>query len=83
MTALPVTSLRRHSAQPGPLLIACPSLPPPTPQVTERVSPDTVRCQITIGGPLKSRKGINVPDLQIDCTLPLTAEGLHTSNTRP
>jgi len=42
-------------------------------KVTERVSPDTVRCQITIGGPLKSRKGINVPDLQIDCAA-LTAK---------
>jgi len=41
--------------------------------VTERVSADQVKCVITIGGPLKSRKGINVPDLQIDCAA-LTAK---------
>eukprot|EP00316_Scyphosphaera_apsteinii_P008543 CAMPEP_0119310898 /NCGR_PEP_ID=MMETSP1333-20130426/20736_1 /TAXON_ID=418940 /ORGANISM="Scyphosphaera apsteinii, Strain RCC1455" /LENGTH=450 /DNA_ID=CAMNT_0007315161 /DNA_START=272 /DNA_END=1624 /DNA_ORIENTATION=+ len=42
-------------------------------KVVERVSPNTVKCEITIGGPLKSRKGINVPDLQIDCAA-LTAK---------
>jgi pyruvate kinase len=42
-------------------------------KVVERVSPNAVKCEITIGGPLKSRKGINVPDLQIDCAA-LTAK---------
>lgn len=36
--------------------------------VTERVSPTLCKCQVKVGGKLKSRKGINVPQLQIDCS---------------
>jgi len=36
--------------------------------VTERVNPDLCLCEVRIGGKLKSRKGINVPQLQIDCS---------------
>jgi pyruvate kinase len=37
-------------------------------RVTERKSDDLVICQVVVGGKLKSRKGINVPQLQIDCS---------------
>ena len=39
----------------------------------ERVSETEVTCQVVEGGNLKSRKGINVPELQIDCSA-LTAK---------
>merc|ERR1719310_1489145 len=42
-------------------------------EVVERKSPDLVTTKVTIGGNLKSRKGINVPELQIDCSA-LTAK---------
>ena len=37
-------------------------------RVTERRSENLVICQVVVGGKLKSRKGINVPQLQIDCS---------------
>ncbi len=37
-------------------------------RVKERVSADAVTAEVVIGGGLKSRKGINVPELQIDCS---------------
>jgi len=37
-------------------------------QVTERVSETLSKCKVIIDGKLKSRKGINVPELQIDCS---------------
>ena len=36
--------------------------------VVERVSETMCKCEVRIGGKLKSRKGINVPALQIDCS---------------
>ncbi|KAL1524235.1 hypothetical protein AB1Y20_019140 [Prymnesium parvum] len=36
--------------------------------VVSRESPDSVTCKVLIGGGLKSRKGINVPELQIACS---------------
>ena len=42
-------------------------------EVVERKSPTLVTAVVTIGGNLKSRKGINVPQLQIDCSA-LTAK---------
>ena len=36
--------------------------------VTERVSETLCKAEVVIGGNLKSRKGINVPQLQIDCS---------------
>jgi len=37
-------------------------------QVVERISQDAVNVRVVVGGGLKSRKGINVPELQIDCS---------------
>lgn len=37
-------------------------------KVLERKSNDAVIAEVLIGGKLKSRKGINVPELQIDCS---------------
>jgi len=42
-------------------------------KVVSRVSPDLVKVEVLVGGKLKSRKGINVPELQIDCSA-LTAK---------
>ena len=42
-------------------------------KVTERTSDDAVKAEVIVGGGLKSRKGINVPELQIDCSA-LTAK---------
>mgnify|MGYP002832915895 FL=1 len=42
-------------------------------KVTERMSDDAVKAEVIVGGGLKSRKGINVPELQIDCSA-LTAK---------
>jgi len=36
--------------------------------VVSRDSAETVKCEVLLGGKLKSRKGINVPELQIDCS---------------
>jgi len=36
--------------------------------VKERLSPSAVTVEVVVGGKLKSRKGINVPELQIDCS---------------
>jgi len=36
--------------------------------VKQRVSPSCVLVEVVVGGGLKSRKGINVPELQIDCS---------------
>lgn len=36
--------------------------------VKERLSPTCVTVEVVVGGNLKSRKGINVPELQIDCS---------------
>lgn len=36
--------------------------------VIERLSETMVKCEVVVGGKLKSRKGINVPQLQIDCS---------------
>jgi len=44
-------------------------------RVTKRLSPDALECLVEVGGGLKSRKGINVPDLQIDCSA-LTAKDI-------
>eukprot|EP00306_Pavlova_sp_CCMP459_P000533 CAMPEP_0185170988 /NCGR_PEP_ID=MMETSP1139-20130426/19526_1 /TAXON_ID=298111 /ORGANISM="Pavlova sp., Strain CCMP459" /LENGTH=493 /DNA_ID=CAMNT_0027736585 /DNA_START=17 /DNA_END=1499 /DNA_ORIENTATION=- len=44
-------------------------------RVSRRVSPDELECTVEVGGGLKSRKGINVPDLQIDCSA-LTAKDI-------
>ena len=41
--------------------------------MTERTSDDAVKAEVIVGGKLKSRKGINVPELQIDCSA-LTAK---------
>lgn len=49
-------------------------------RVTKRVSPDELQCLVEVGGGLKSRKGINVPDLQIDCTA-LTAKDIDVSRS--
>ena len=38
------------------------------PKVVERLSPTLVTVEIVVGGKLKSRKGINVPELQIACS---------------
>ncbi|KAJ3113773.1 hypothetical protein HK100_001886 [Physocladia obscura] len=40
--------------------------------VTERVSADEVLCQVVVGGELKAKKGINVPDMAI--ALPAVTE---------
>ena len=37
-------------------------------KVVERLSETCVTVQVVVGGNLKSRKGINVPELQIDCS---------------
>ena len=37
-------------------------------EVVSRESPSSVTCKIVVGGNLKSRKGINVPELQIACS---------------
>ena len=42
-------------------------------KVTEVISETEVKCEITRGGAHKSRKGINVPDLEIECSA-LTAK---------
>ena len=42
-------------------------------EVTEIVSESEVKCKITRGGKHKARKGINVPDLEIECAA-LTAK---------
>lgn len=44
-------------------------------RVSKRLSPDALECVVEVGGGLKSRKGINVPDLQIDCSA-LTAKDI-------
>merc|ERR1719171_2458704 len=36
-------------------------------KVTERISETEIKCQIVRGGKLKARKGVNVPDIEIDC----------------
>eukprot|EP00971_Amphidinium_carterae_P243747 4840975-Amphidinium_carterae.1 len=36
-------------------------------KVTEKVSETELKVQITRGGKLKARKGVNVPDAEIDC----------------
>merc|ERR1719272_2889353 len=42
-------------------------------KVTEVISESEVKCIVTRGGKHKARKGINVPDLEIDCAA-LTAK---------
>ena len=42
-------------------------------KVTEVISESEVKCEVTRGGKHKARKGINVPDLEIDCAA-LTAK---------
>jgi len=37
-------------------------------RVVQVVSPTSSKCEVVVGGKLKSRKGINVPQLQIDCS---------------
>jgi len=37
-------------------------------RVVERLNESLVTCEVVVGGYLKSRKGINVPELQIDCS---------------
>jgi pyruvate kinase len=44
-------------------------------RVSKRTSEDALECVVEVGGGLKSRKGINVPDLQIDCSA-LTAKDI-------
>jgi len=44
-------------------------------KVTEIVSESEVKCEVTRGGKHKARKGINVPDLEIDCAA-LTAKDI-------
>jgi hypothetical protein len=44
-------------------------------RVAKRLSPNSIECTVEVGGGLKSRKGINVPDLQIDCSA-LTAKDI-------
>jgi len=44
-------------------------------KVTEVISETEVKCEITRGGKHKARKGINVPDLEIDCAA-LTAKDI-------
>jgi len=39
-----------------------------TVRMKERKSPTLVTVEVVVGGGLKSRKGINVPELQIDCS---------------
>jgi len=36
-------------------------------KVTERVSKTCVKCKVVIGGKLKSRKGVNAPEMHIKC----------------
>merc|ERR1719204_543871 len=36
-------------------------------KVTEKVSDTELKIQVTRGGKLKARKGVNVPDVEIDC----------------
>eukprot|EP00425_Heterocapsa_triquetra_P002330 CAMPEP_0195053824 /NCGR_PEP_ID=MMETSP0448-20130528/2854_1 /TAXON_ID=66468 /ORGANISM="Heterocapsa triquestra, Strain CCMP 448" /LENGTH=82 /DNA_ID=CAMNT_0040083179 /DNA_START=29 /DNA_END=274 /DNA_ORIENTATION=- len=36
-------------------------------KVTEKISETELKIQITRGGKLKARKGVNVPDVEIDC----------------
>ncbi|KAJ3105201.1 hypothetical protein HDU97_008355 [Phlyctochytrium planicorne] len=35
-------------------------------RVKERVSLDEIKCEVLVGGELKSKKGINVPDMKVD-----------------
>ncbi|KAJ3214908.1 hypothetical protein HDU67_001057 [Dinochytrium kinnereticum] len=35
-------------------------------RVTERVSKEEIKCEVLVGGVLKSKKGINVPDMKVD-----------------
>merc|ERR1719326_2007476 len=35
--------------------------------VVEKISDTEIKCQIVRGGKLKARKGVNVPDVEIDC----------------
>lgn len=44
-------------------------------QVTEVVSPTEVKVKVIHGGMVKARKGVNVPDLEIDCAA-LTAKDI-------
>lgn len=37
-------------------------------KVISRETPTSVTCEVVVGGTLKSRKGINVPELQIECS---------------
>merc|ERR550514_2254223 len=43
-------------------------------EVVSRESAESVTCKVILGGKLKSRKGINVPELQIACSA-LTVKG--------
>merc|ERR1719222_1637087 len=36
-------------------------------KVTEKISEKELKVQVTRGGKLKARKGVNVPDIEIDC----------------
>merc|ERR1719171_2481135 len=36
-------------------------------KVVEKISDTETKCQIIRGGKLKARKGVNVPDIEIDC----------------
>merc|ERR1719428_1830436 len=36
-------------------------------QVVEKISDTETKCKVIRGGKLKARKGVNVPDLEIDC----------------
>merc|ERR1719440_1830448 len=36
-------------------------------KVTEKISDTECKCQVIRGGKLKARKGVNVPDIEIDC----------------
>merc|ERR1719204_731094 len=44
-------------------------------KVTEKVSDTELKIQVTRGGKLKARKGVNVPDVEIDCAA-LTAKDI-------
>ncbi|CAE6912127.1 pyk1 [Symbiodinium sp. CCMP2592] len=44
-------------------------------KVTEKISSTELKVEVTRGGKLKARKGVNVPDLEIDCAA-LTAKDI-------
>uniref|UniRef100_A0A7S4DWE2 Pyruvate kinase n=1 Tax=Lotharella globosa TaxID=91324 RepID=A0A7S4DWE2_9EUKA len=48
-------------------------------QVIERVSEEEVKAKVVVGGKLTARKGVNVPQLQIECSA-LTAKDIDDAN---